>query len=459
MNEHILIVDDERELAELVSLYLTNAGFRTSVCPDGASALALVRRETPDLALLDVMLPDMSGFDICREIRKTHFFPIIMLTAKIEDNDKILGLTLGADDYITKPFNPLEVVARVRTQLRRASTYNHAAAPESAEEIDIRGLVINRAAHSCSLYGEQIALTPLEFEILWYLASMAATSPPKAQMTASPSPSLCRLECEKIVRNLHENRKDFASPPSNTERFHFVQWTYKAKAFLFGGGLVLNLNLVSFYSLSCALLPCICVLIWRRKMAPLGHRAWALVFCLYLWTVYTVTGAGGLTDIFLQLRIFEELGIHSFSDLYAALHDPLEATVFRVRVSLVPFQNLTSGFLLNILMTMPLGFLLPFLYRDWRRFSRAVLAGAGFSLLIECSQLLTNRACDIDDLIANALGAALGYALWWYMAQIFGTRLQKTPSDRREPLRLILASFGGMFFLYHPFWFYSLIGY
>ena len=150
MNEHILIVDDERELAELVSLYLTNAGFRTSVCPDGASALALVRRETPDLALLDVMLPDMSGFDICREI---------------------LGLTLGADDYITKPFNPLEVVARVRTQLRRASTYNHAAAPESVDEIDIRGLVINRAAHSCSLYGEQIALTPLEFEILWYLAS------------------------------------------------------------------------------------------------------------------------------------------------------------------------------------------------------------------------------------------------------------------------------------------------
>lgn len=171
MNEHILIVDDERELAELVSLYLTNAGFRTSVCTDGASALALVRRETPDLALLDVMLPDMSGFDICREIRKTHFFLIIMLTAKIEDNDKILGLTLGADDYITKPFNPLEVVARVRTQLRRASTYNHAVAPESADEIDIRGLVINRTAHSCSLYGEQIALTPLEFEILWYLAS------------------------------------------------------------------------------------------------------------------------------------------------------------------------------------------------------------------------------------------------------------------------------------------------
>ena len=172
MNAHILIVDDERALADLLSIYLTNAGFRTSICADGASALAAIAQEAPDLALLDVMLPDMSGFDICREIRRDHFFPIIMLTAKIEDNDKILGLTLGADDYITKPFNPLEVVARVRTQLRRAQTYNHAAQPrlEEKQEIDIRGLIINRDTHRCQLFGEDISLTPLEFEILWYLA-------------------------------------------------------------------------------------------------------------------------------------------------------------------------------------------------------------------------------------------------------------------------------------------------
>ena len=172
MNAHILIVDDERALADLLSIYLTNAGFRTSICADGASALAAIAQEAPDLALLDVMLPDMSGFDICREIRRDHFFPIIMLTAKIEDNDKILGLTLGADDYITKPFNPLEVVARVRTQLRRAQTYNHAAQPqlEEKQEIDIRGLIINRDTHRCQLFGEEISLTPLEFEILWYLA-------------------------------------------------------------------------------------------------------------------------------------------------------------------------------------------------------------------------------------------------------------------------------------------------
>ena len=220
-----------------------------------------------------------------------------------------------------------------------------------------------------------------------------------------------------------------------------------------------NCTFASLYNLACALVPCFLLLVMRRQTAPWTHHLWALLFCCYLWMVYDVTGAGGLTDIFLQLRIFEDLGIHSFSDLYAALHDPLEATVFRVRVSLVPFQNLTSGFLLNILMTMPLGFLLPFLYRDWRRFSRAVLAGAGFSLLIECSQLLTSRACDIDDLIANTAGCAFGYAIWWYMAQVFGARLRHTPAGRREPLLLIAAGFCGMFFLYHPFWFYELIGY
>lgn len=220
-----------------------------------------------------------------------------------------------------------------------------------------------------------------------------------------------------------------------------------------------NINLATPYSLACALLPCLVVLWLRRKHAPCTHRLWALVFCCYLWMIYDVTGTGGLSDILLQLRIFEDLGINSFSDRYTALHDPLGTTVFRTHISLVPFQALTSGFFLNILMTIPLGFLLPFLYRDWRRFAHTVIAGAGFSLLIECSQLLTSRACDIDDLIANTAGCALGYALWWYMAQVFGTRLRHTPAGRREPLLLIAASFCGMFFLYHPFWFYELIGY
>lgn len=174
MNTHILIVDDEQELAELLAVYLRNSGYRVTLCGDGACALRCVKQEHVDLAILDVMLPDMSGFDICRTIREEHFFPIIMLTAKIEDNDKIYGLTLGADDYITKPFNPLEVVARVRTQLRRASQYNsasHGTDEPLIEEIDIRGLVINKTTHRCTLYNENINLTPLEFDILWYLAS------------------------------------------------------------------------------------------------------------------------------------------------------------------------------------------------------------------------------------------------------------------------------------------------
>lgn len=174
MNTHILIVDDEQELAELLAVYLRNSGYRVTLCGDGACALRCVKQEHVDLAILDVMLPDMSGFDICRTIREELFFPIIMLTAKIEDNDKIYGLTLGADDYITKPFNPLEVVARVRTQLRRASQYNsasHGTDEPLIEEIDIRGLVINKTTHRCTLYDENISLTPLEFDILWYLAS------------------------------------------------------------------------------------------------------------------------------------------------------------------------------------------------------------------------------------------------------------------------------------------------
>lgn len=123
-----------------------------------------------DLAILDVMLPDIDGFTICQKIREKYFYPVIMLTAKVEDADKILGLTLGADDYILKPFNPLEVLARVKTQLRRYTKYNQVETViEEKEEYDIRGLVINKTTHECTLFGEKIELTPIEFSILWYL--------------------------------------------------------------------------------------------------------------------------------------------------------------------------------------------------------------------------------------------------------------------------------------------------
>ena len=112
--QRILVVDDETAIGELLEVYLTNEGFKVDKFENAGDALACVQRTPPDLAILDVMLPDMDGFTLCQELRKEYLFPIIMLTAKVEDMDKIMGLTLGADDYMTKPFNPLELVARVK---------------------------------------------------------------------------------------------------------------------------------------------------------------------------------------------------------------------------------------------------------------------------------------------------------------------------------------------------------
>lgn len=168
--QEILVVDDETDIAALVEVYLTNEGFRVRKCGTVGEALECVRKTPPDLAVLDVMLPDGDGFTLCQEIRKEHLFPIIMLTAKVEDMDKIMGLTLGADDYITKPFNPLELVARVKTQLRRSTRYNPGSRAEPpAEGFDFRGLQISESSHKCILFGEELQLTPLEFSILWYL--------------------------------------------------------------------------------------------------------------------------------------------------------------------------------------------------------------------------------------------------------------------------------------------------
>ena len=143
------------------------------VLETGTQALECLNFQQIDLAILDVMLPDIDGFTILKQIREKFFFPVIMLTAKVEDMDKINGLTLGADDYITKPFNPLELIARVKSQLRRFQTYNQAdqqaALQEAENEIDIKGLVINANTHECSLFGEKLSLTPIEFSILWYL--------------------------------------------------------------------------------------------------------------------------------------------------------------------------------------------------------------------------------------------------------------------------------------------------
>ncbi len=176
MGANILVVDDEKEIADLIEVYLKNDGYTVYKYYNGADAINCIKQIKLDLAILDIMLPDIDGYHICQKIRQKFFYPVIMLTAKVEDGDKIMGLTLGADDYITKPFNPLEVVARVKTQLRRYTKYNIGKSTTlTRKEMDIRGLYISKENHKCTLNGKTLTLTPIEFEILWYLCNRHGT--------------------------------------------------------------------------------------------------------------------------------------------------------------------------------------------------------------------------------------------------------------------------------------------
>ncbi len=168
MGSRILIVDDEREIADVVGLYLKNENYEVEKCYNGEDALRIIEENTPDMALLDVMLPDIDGFTILQKIREKYNFPVIMLTAKTEYMDKINGLTLGADDYIVKPFNPLELIARVKAQLRRFTKYNEGGRMQE-DVIDFAGLVLNRSTHECIYNERELTLTPIEFDILWIL--------------------------------------------------------------------------------------------------------------------------------------------------------------------------------------------------------------------------------------------------------------------------------------------------
>ena len=171
MSMNIMVVDDEQSIADLIEVYLKNEGYTVYKFYNGQDALKCVMSEKLDLAILDVMLPDIDGFTLCQRIRENHNFPVIMLTAKDEEIDKITGLTLGADDYVTKPFQPLELVARVKAQLRRFTRYNSSEPLREGKIIAFAGLVLNKDTHECTLNERPLSLTPTEFSILWVLAS------------------------------------------------------------------------------------------------------------------------------------------------------------------------------------------------------------------------------------------------------------------------------------------------
>ena len=164
---NILVVDDEKEIADLIEIYLKNEGFAVYKYYNSKNVLKDIEHLNIDLAILDIMMPDIDGLSLCSKIRKKYTFPIIFVTAKVESIDKINGLSIGADDYITKPFQPLELVARVKAQLRRFKTYDKNTI--ETDIIDFRGIVMNNKKHEFFYNEQKINLTPIEFKILWYL--------------------------------------------------------------------------------------------------------------------------------------------------------------------------------------------------------------------------------------------------------------------------------------------------
>ncbi|WP_075980212.1 VanR-ABDEGLN family response regulator transcription factor [Bacillus massilinigeriensis] len=171
MSVNILIVDDEQEIADLVEVYLKNEDYNVYKFYTSIEALTCIQTTKLDLAILDVMLPEIDGFSLCKKIREKYHFPVIMLSAKDEEMDKITGLTFGADDYITKPFRPLELIARVKAQLRRFTKYNPQGTEQSEKTITFSGLFLNKDTHKFILNEKDISLTPTEFSILWCLCS------------------------------------------------------------------------------------------------------------------------------------------------------------------------------------------------------------------------------------------------------------------------------------------------
>ncbi|MEH7291462.1 response regulator transcription factor [Priestia megaterium] len=211
MKDRILIMDDDEQIRNLIAIYLENEGFEALKVSNAVSGLALLEEQEVDLIILDIMMPQMNGIEAAFKIREEKNMPIIMLSAKSEDMDKISGLTAGADDYLTKPFNPLELIARVKSQIRRYKKYNQRA---EHEIIQIGDLEINRSTRLVFVRGQEIRLTPKEFDILELLArhkgtvmSMGKIYEAVWQADALKSDSTVMVHITKIREKIEGNPK------------------------------------------------------------------------------------------------------------------------------------------------------------------------------------------------------------------------------------------------------------
>jgi len=213
MTKTILVIDDEPKIADLCRDYLAAAGYAVLTTGDGQQGLALARRERPDLVVLDLMLPGMDGLDVCRELRRESSVPIIMLTARVEESDKLIGLELGADDYLTKPFSPRELVARVRTVLRRAT-----GGPGASEIIRAGNLTLDRTRYKVVLPSGDVILTPTEFEILSALASQPGRVFSRAQLLTAAR-GVAFESYERAIDSHIRNLRRKIEPPGDEPRY------------------------------------------------------------------------------------------------------------------------------------------------------------------------------------------------------------------------------------------------
>ncbi len=212
----ILIAEDDGDIRGLLKLYLEGEGFRVLEADNGANALALAREKTPDMAILDVMMPQMNGFELTRALRKYSDIPILILSAKSQDNDKILGLNLGADDYIGKPFNPVEIVARVKAQLRRASR-------AGGDTLQVGNLTLNTATFQLTKGDRSILLTPMEYKILALLMRSPGRIFTKIQLYEGAIGTYFEGDDNTMMVHISKLREKIEDDPKNPSRIITVR--------------------------------------------------------------------------------------------------------------------------------------------------------------------------------------------------------------------------------------------
>ena len=212
----ILIAEDDKDIVNLLKLYLESNGYRTVTAENGAAAYKLVRQEKIDLAVLDIMMPEMDGYELAVKIRETYDFPIIFLSAKNQDHDKILGLNLGADDYMTKPFNPLEIIARINSNLRRAYQLGYEI-KDVSYLLQNGGLILDMDAMTVKKDGENVFLTPTEFKILALLMKNPGRVFTKAQIYQSINGDFYESDENSIIVHISKIRDKLGDDSKNPE--------------------------------------------------------------------------------------------------------------------------------------------------------------------------------------------------------------------------------------------------